>query len=109
MRLSGKVRSAIIGYGIAAYAVLLYSMGARPAETESPVAGLVRMVAIGLALRALLLLMRWLISRYERRNRLEGQLLPIACYIFEISADAVTVLLFAIATFRGILSTAAAF
>lgn len=108
LRLNAKVRSAIIGYGIAAYGFLLYSMGARPAdETGSPLTSLLRMVVMGLALQGLLLLVRWLVTRYERRNRLEGELMPIAYYIFELFADAATVLLFAVATFRGIFSTAA--
>ncbi len=113
MRVTTRVRSAIIGYGIAAYGFLLYSMGARPAseaagETESPLGALLRMVVIGLALQGLLLLVRWLVGRYERRHGLEGQVLPVAYYVFELCADAVTVLLFAIATFRGIASAGGA-
>lgn len=109
LRLSTLVRSAIITYGIAAYSLLLSWGGASVQPRESALAALARLFAIGLGLQGLLLLVRWLVTRYERRRGLEGQLMPLALYTFELLVDGVTVLLFALATFRGIFATTANF
>jgi len=61
---------------------------------------------VGVALQAALLLIRMVVTRYERSRGLEGLLSPLAIYLFELLVDAVTVALFAIATFRGIAEVA---
>lgn len=104
LRLSGTIRSAIIAYGIGAFALLVTRSG------DGPTAGVPRqvlyMVLTGLGLQALLLVVRTLAARYERSAGLEGQLSPLAVYLFELIADGVTVLLFALATYRGVLQYA---
>lgn len=109
LRLSTAVRSVIITYGIAAYSLLLSWSGASAQPRESALSALARLFVIGLGLQGLLLLVSWLVKRYERSRGLEGQLMPLALYIFELAVDGVTVLLFALATFRGIFATAANF
>lgn len=106
LRLSGAMRGAVITYGIAAYGLFMVWAGAAPVPRESPFAALARMVAFGLALQGLFLLVRWLVKRYERHHRLEGEVMPLVLCIAELFVDAASVLLFALATFRGILSTA---
>jgi hypothetical protein len=49
---------------------------------------------------------RRLTARYERSVGLEGYLSPLVIYIFELIVDAVTVFLFAWATYRGLLAFA---
>lgn len=103
LRLSGTIRSAVIAYGIGAFTLLL-------ARDDGPTAGAPRqvlyMVLTGLGLQALLLVVRTLTARYERAAGLEVQLSPLAVYLFELIADGVTVFLFALATYRGILQYA---
>jgi hypothetical protein len=98
LRLNGAVRSAIIVYGIAAYAFLFPR-----ADSPSVATGALQMLLAGIALQVLFLLVRGLVSRYERAHGLEGQIAPTALYIFELLVDGVTVLLFALATLQGIL------
>lgn len=103
LRVSSTVRSAIIAYGIAATTLLLAGSGSADPDQRSPGGGLIYYLLTGLALQALLLIVRRLTARYERRAGLEGHLSPFAVYLFELVADGVTVFLFALATFRGFL------
>jgi hypothetical protein len=105
LRLQGAVRATVIGYGVAIMTVLLNRGGG---ESESPWSSLFYMVASGLALQGLLYGVRVLARRYERAAGLApGYLAPLAIYILELAVDAVTVFLFALATFRGILQVTA--
>lgn len=106
LRVGGTIRSAIIAYGIAAFTLLLARGGDGP--TASAPRQVLYMVLTGLGLQALLLAVRTLTARYERTAGLEGQLSPLAVYLFELIADGVTVFLFALATYRGILQYAGA-
>jgi len=102
LRISGAVRGGIIAYGIAAYALFVPRISPAPDGVTSPARDLFYILGVGLGLQALLFLVRWFVARHERRSGLEGQFMPHAVYIFELIVDAVTVLLFALATFRGI-------
>jgi hypothetical protein len=57
----------------------------------------------GLGLQALLFLVQRVVAAYERRIGAEGELAPLTVYLFELLVDGGTVLLFALATFRGIM------
>lgn len=90
LRLNGAARSVIIVYGIAAYTYLFPQPGAAT--------GAMAMLLVGIGLQVLLLLVRYVVK---------GELAPTAQFIFELLADGVTVLLFALATYQGILRHAA--
>ena len=93
LRLSGGVRSTIIAYGIGATAYFFPNTTAQ---------GAVPMLLSGLGLQALLPAARWLATRYERAEGIEGGLSRGVTIIGELVVDAVTVLLFALGTFRAI-------
>lgn len=92
LRLSGPVRSALVAYGIAAFAFIVpqSSTGSRT------------MLIAGIAVQALVLLVRLF------AKRLGGESAPTAIAIAELIADGVTVFLFALATYMGILGSTAA-
>jgi hypothetical protein len=87
LRLSGALRSAIIAYGIAAFAFIV----------PQSATGSRTMLVAGIAVQVLLLAAHWLAKRYT------GDLAPSAVAIVELIADGVTVLLFALATYMGVL------
>ena len=107
LRISGAVRSRIIAYGIGAFSLLEY-WGKFPSTLDAPASGsnFLYMLLVGVALQAALLLIHKVVARYERTEGLEGVLSPLAMYLFELIVDAVTVALFAIATFRGLAEVA---
>lgn len=102
LRLSGVFRGAVITYGILATTLILTRSGLGNPEEYSAKQVLFYLLT-GLALQALLFIVRTLTARYERAAGLEGRLSPFVVYLFELIVDAVTVLLFALATFRGFL------
>jgi hypothetical protein len=104
LRVQGSYRAAFIGYGIAILTLFLSST--RAAEAASIPRQVFYMLGIGLGLQALLFAVRMLTARYERAAGLEGYLSPLAVYIFELAVDAVTVSLYAWATYRGLLAYA---
>jgi hypothetical protein len=92
LRLSGPARSALIAYGVAAFAFIVpqSSTGSRT------------MLIVGLVVQVVVVVARILATRHG------GEISATAIAIVELIADGVTVLLFAIATFMGILGYAAA-
>jgi hypothetical protein len=92
LRLSGPVRSALIAYGIAAFAFIVpqSSTGSRT------------MLIVGLVVQVVVVAARILATRHG------GESSANAIAIVELVADGVTVLLFALATYMGILGYAAA-
>ena len=85
LRLHGALRGAIIGYGIGAYA-LFFPTPAAPS------------LLVGIGLQVLVLAVRRIAAARGRDQALP----PAAMPVFELVVDGVTVLLFALATFRGI-------
>jgi hypothetical protein len=83
---SGTVRSAILAYGIAAYAFIV----------PQSATGSRTMLLVGIAVQALVLLAGFLTKRYT------PDFAPAALPIVELIADGVTVFLFALATYQGI-------
>ena len=90
LRLHGAVRTAIIGYGVGAYALFL----------PQPITR--QMLLIGIGLQLLVLIARRIAAAYERKAGPAGALSPLALFVFELIVDGVTVLLYALATFRTI-------
>jgi hypothetical protein len=105
LRLQGSIRALIIGYGVAGLGLLLFRHGPVAAATPMP-RQVLYILFTGLALQALLFIVRTVTVRYERAAGLEGYLSPLVVYIFELVVDAVTVFLFAWATYRGLLTFA---
>jgi hypothetical protein len=103
LRLHGAVRGAIIAYGIGAY-TFFFSQPTTPAEqpAASPVAGVTQMLLVGVGLQLLVLVVRKLAPGSGRALDRERNPSPLGVFLFELLVDGVTVLLFALATFRGI-------
>jgi len=93
LRLDSTMRGWIIGFGVVACGFFWRTSGG----------GILQMLLTGLGLQALLFLVKRAVGAYERRIGAEGELAPLAVYVFELLVDAGTVLLFALATFRGIM------
>jgi hypothetical protein len=91
-RLYGALRTALIGYGLGAYAFLVPAAAAQPRA----------LLAGGVALQAVLIVVRRLVERYRNALGLDDELAARAVLTIELLADGVTVLLFALATFGGI-------
>ena len=106
MRRHGAIRSILIAYGIGAF--VYFFPRPQPNADGEPVlvtaTSALQMLLIGLGLQLISFAIRKIVTRYERAHGIEGFLSPLALFIFELVADAVTVLLFALATFRGIAS-----
>lgn len=103
LRLHGAIRGAIIAYGIGVF-TFFFSRPMVSAESPaiSPAAGIFQMLLVGVGLQLLVLVVRRLAASYERVPGREGYLSPLAVFLFELLVDGVTVLLFAVATLRGI-------
>jgi hypothetical protein len=106
MRRHGAIRSALIAYGLGAFVYFLPQP--RPtADGESSLVtatGALQMLLVGVGLQIITFAIRRIVTRYERKHGIEGFLSPLALFIFELVVDGVTVMLFALATFRGITS-----
>lgn len=85
LRVHGAMRGAIIGYGIGAYTLFV------PASAAPS-------LLVGIGLQLLVLVVRRLVAGREGARALP----PAAMPVFELVVDGITVLLFALATFRGI-------
>jgi len=96
LRLEARFRGAVIAYGIALFAFLL--PGRSGVDTAQQAFNL---VVAGLLIQAAALLLKYFVRRYERAHGIEG-LLPTAQAVFDLIVDGISVLLFAVATFRGI-------
>jgi hypothetical protein len=63
-------------------------------------------ICIAVALQVVVLAGNWLVRRYERAHGMEGQIAPDARHVLQLLADGVTVLLFALAVFGGVIGAA---
>ena len=110
LRLGGTVRSAIIAYGIGAVTYFFpQPMTLAESTTPAPAALALKMLLVGIGLQLLVLVVRWLVAGRNRAAGSEGSIAPVAVYVLELLVDGVTVLLFALATFRGIAQYAGGF
>ena len=101
-RLHGSFRGILIAYGVAFFSWYFNRALPQDSSTSDSSAGGGFMIGIGLALQVLMLAVKWLVGRYERDHGMEGMLQPQAIAIVQLLIDGVTVLLFAIGTFRSI-------
>jgi hypothetical protein len=103
LRLHGAVRSAIIAFGIGAVTfVAPLPKSSAGSSTPGPAAGALTMLRVGIGFQLLVLLVRKLTAGRDTGEGGEGNPAPFAMFVIELLADGLTVLLFAIATFRGI-------
>jgi hypothetical protein len=86
----GAVRTALIGYGVGAFTMLLARVQGAPPLSQN-------LFLLGVALQCVLIALRWLI-----RRRLDAALAPQALLVLETIGDGATLLLFALATFGGV-------
>jgi hypothetical protein len=63
-------------------------------------------LGIAVALQLFVLGGNWLVRRFERAHGMDGQLAPDARHVLQLLADGVSVLLFALAVFGGIVGAA---
>ena len=89
------IRSALIGYGVAAFTYLFSRSSALESATAGQVFGSAQtLVLVGLALQVLLIGARMLARRKAEDSNVAAQ----GLMVLELVADGVTVLLFAMAT-----------
>ena len=63
-------------------------------------------IAIAIALQLGVFAGNWLVRRYEQAHGMDGQLAPGARHVLQLLADGVSVLLFALAVFGGVIGAA---
>jgi hypothetical protein len=101
--MSDTARGLTIAYGIGAYVMLRhYLSGAMQGEAIPCGFNALAMILMGLIMQAVRWLVLWAVARYERTKGLEGTLSPTVKFAIDLAMDGVTVLLFAMGTFRGI-------
>lgn len=98
--MTSLVRGMLISYGVGAFAWLQSTI--LPVDADASSHGYLQAIGVGLGLQILLIAVRMAVKRYERVHRMENELAPQAMFIFELLADGVTVLLFAISTFGAV-------
>jgi len=96
LRRTGWLRGLLIAYGVGFFSWYF----AQTLPVEQP--GVLTTIAIGVGIQLAMMLLKASVRRFEKAHGLEGQLYPTALAIIDLLADAVTVLLFAISTFRAI-------
>lgn len=106
LRAQDLVRGVLIGLIslVAGYWIIVPPQEGTAQARMSP--GSIKLIVIGVALQVMVMTGDWLVRRYERANGLEGQVAPQARHILQLLADGVSVLLFAMAVFGGIVGAA---
>jgi hypothetical protein len=102
LRLHSFLRTLLITYGVAFFSWWFSRTLPSDESSRDWSPGSVYMIAVGLGLQLLMLTVKWIVTRYERDRGMEGMLSPSAVAVVQLLIDGVTVLLFAIATFRSI-------
>lgn len=108
LSVAGTVRGLIIAYGIGAFALISRNLGTGSQRDtvsfgESPL----NLILIGLGVQVLRWAVMRAVARYEKTHDVEGVFSPTVMQGVDLVIDGVTVLLIAVATFRGISSVAA--
>jgi hypothetical protein len=106
LSIAGTVRGFIVAYGIGAYALIQHLVAGARREIipfgENPL----NLILIGFGLQAVRWVVLRAVGRYEKTHELEGALAPTVMVGIDLIIDGVTVLLFALATFRSITDVA---
>jgi hypothetical protein len=104
----GTVRGVIIAYGIGAYILISRNLGlSSQRDTASFGESPLSLILIGLGVQAVRWVVMQVVVRYEKTHDVEGVFSPTVMYGVDLVIDGVTVLLFAVATLRGISGVAA--
>ena len=98
-RAYGVVRSALIGYGVAAFTYLFSRSGALGSAGAGQYGSAQTLVLVGLALQVLLIGARLAVRRRASESAVAAQ----GLMILELVADGITVLLFAMATLGAVI------
>jgi hypothetical protein len=98
--LANALRGALIAYGVAFFS---WWFG-RTLPEDSSVASSdnLYLIACGVGVQLTAWIAKWLTARYEREHGMSGMLTPAVASVVQLIIDGVTVMLFAIATFRSI-------
>jgi hypothetical protein len=108
LSVAGTVRGLIIAYGIGAYALISRNLGpGSQRDTVSFGESPLNLILIGLCVQAVRWVVMHAVARYEKTHDVEGAFSPTVMYGVDLVIDGVTVLLFAVATLRGISGVAA--
>ena len=108
LSVAGTVRGLIIAYGIGAYALISRNLGTdSQRDTVLFGASPLNLILIGLGVQAVRWVVMRTVARYEKTQDVEGVFSPTVMYGVDLVIDGVTVLLFAVATLRGISGVAA--
>jgi len=104
---AATLRGLLVAYGIGAYSLMrLHLSPVAPVELVLFFHDLQTLILVGLGIQAI----RWValrtVAAYEKEHGLEGVLSPNVMSIVDLVIDGVTVLLFALATFRSIMNAA---
>lgn len=97
LRRFGAARTALIGYGVAAFGYLFARSGASPDATSG-----ILFIAVGIGLQIALLAA----GVFVRRHAPDGAAAARVMVVLELVADGVTVLLFALPTLRAVMPAA---
>lgn len=88
---------------VAGYWIIVPAEDAAPGRFEGR---RLAFIGIAVALQLAVLAGNWLVRRYERAHGMEGQVAPGARHVLQLLTDGVTVLLFALAVFGGVIGAA---
>lgn len=100
LRVSGWARGVLIAYGVGAFSVFFSRTIGFDAGASA--------IGIGLAVQIGLWVVRYIVKRYQRERGSSEEAVGQAMYVLELVADGVTVLLFALGTYRASLAPLAA-
>jgi hypothetical protein len=108
LSVTGTVRGLIIAYGIGAYALISRNLGtSSQRDTVSFGENPLNLILIGFGVQVLRWAVMRAVARYEKTHDVKGVFSPTVMYGVDLVIDGVTVLLFAVATFRSISGVAA--
>ncbi len=108
LSIASAFRGLIIAYGIGAYALISRNLGTNPQrDTVSFGEAPLGLILIGLGVQAVRWALMRAVARYEKTHDAEGVFSPTVMVGVDLVIDGVTVLLFAVATLRGISGVAA--
>jgi hypothetical protein len=97
---ANALRGALIAYGVA---FCSWWFGRTlPEDSSAASSDNLYLIAVGIGVQLAAWIAKWFAARYEREHGMSGMLTPVVASIVQLIIDGVTVMLFAIATFRSI-------
>jgi hypothetical protein len=96
--LANALRGALIAYGVAFFS--WWFGRTLPQDSSASASDDLYLIAVGVGVQLAAWIAKWLAARYEREHGMSGLLTPAVASVVQLIIDGVTVMLFAIATFR---------